>query len=171
MSKPDFNQSLWSMGTGVQKEMERDCARHANINDTRNSKERSGGDSSLLLRSSPDGIAKTTTSEFVLQWGNRKRLRCMKIQVKDDSSGVPVTRTTVRVDRRVVKDSSNHPSTTNNSNGNQTNAYLNLRQRPLSPQQPPPQRVLRLPTCSSLPFAFIYLLLRDLCGVWTSRSA
>lgn len=151
------------MGTGVQKEMERDCARHANINDTRNSKERSGGDSSLLLRSSPDGIAKTTTSEFVLQWGNRKRLRCMKIQVKDDSSGVPVTRTTVRVDRRVVKDSSNQPSTTNNSNGNQTNAYLNLRQRPLSPQQPPPQRVLRLPLAP--PFALSNLLLRDLCGV------
>ncbi|KAM5565976.1 putative serine/threonine-protein kinase [Rosa sericea] len=124
--------------------MERDYVRHANINDTKNSRDRTGGDSSLLLRSSPD---KTTTSEFVLQWGNRKRLRCMKIQVKDDSSGVPVTRTTVRVDRRVIrpdKDSSNQPSTTNNSNG-----YLNLRQRPLSPQQPPPQRVLRNSETSS----------------------
>ncbi|KAL6207998.1 hypothetical protein ACLB2K_018950 [Fragaria x ananassa] len=121
--------------------MERDCVKHPNINDPKNSRDRSGGDSSLLLRSSPD---KTTTSEFVLQWGNRKRLRCMKIQVKDDSSGVSVTRTTVRVDRRVIrsdKDSSNQPS---NSNG-----YLNLRQRPLSPQQPPLQRVLRNSETSS----------------------
>ncbi|KAI5312688.1 hypothetical protein L3X38_041862 [Prunus dulcis] len=60
---------------------------------------------SLLLRASSDAIRRATTSfDFVLQWGNRKRLRCMKIQVKDkgrDDSDAPVTRTTVRVDRRV----------------------------------------------------------------------
>ncbi|XP_050363701.1 uncharacterized protein LOC126782485 [Argentina anserina] len=117
--------------------MEKDCLRHTNINDPKNIRERTGGDSSLLLRSSPD---KTTTSEFVLQWGNRKRLRCMKIQVKDDSSGVPVTRTTVRVDRRVIR--SDKDSST-------TNGYLNLRQRPSSPQQPPLQRVLRNSETSS----------------------
>ena len=90
-------------------------------------------------------IRHQTTSDFVLQWGNRKRLRCMKIQVKekDDSSGPPVTRTTVRISRRVVrpdKDPANHLSTTVNQT---SNGYLNIRQRPLSPQQPLPQRILR----------------------------
>ncbi|BBG95107.1 Protein of unknown function D [Prunus dulcis] len=115
-----------------------------------NTRDRTAGDASasLLLRASSDAIRHaTTSSDFVLQWGNRKRLRCMKIQVKDkgkDDSDAPVTRTTVRVDRRVVrpdKDPANQPSTAGNSN--QTNGYLNLRQRPLSPQQPPLQRVLR----------------------------
>ncbi|KAI4337115.1 hypothetical protein L6164_015568 [Bauhinia variegata] len=104
-------------------------------------KEKSGGDRSLLLRASSDTLRQATTSDFVLQWGNRKRLRCMKVQVKDDSS-TPVQRTTVRVDRRVVrtdKDSSNQP---NNRNNNHTNGYPNLRHRPSSPQQPP-QRILR----------------------------
>lgn len=138
--------------TGVQKEMERDCLRHTHTKDTHNpnTRDRTGGDASasLLLRASSDAIRHaTTSSDFVLQWGNRKRLRCMKIQVKDkgkDDSDAPVTRTTVRVDRRVVrpdKDPANQPSTAGNSN--QTNGYLNLRQRPLSPQQPPLQRVLR----------------------------
>ncbi|KAH0990131.1 hypothetical protein GBA52_001614 [Prunus armeniaca] len=138
--------------TGVQKEMERDCLRHTHTKDTHNpnTRDRTGGDASasLLLRASSDAIRHATTpSDFVLQWGNRKRLRCMKIQVKDkgkDDSDAPVTRTTVRVDRRVVrpdKDPANQPSTAGNSN--QTNGYLNLRQRPLSPQQPPLQRVLR----------------------------
>ncbi|KAL4304301.1 hypothetical protein GQ457_10G002000 [Hibiscus cannabinus] len=94
-----------------------------------------------LLRSSSDPAKQTaSSSDFVLQWGNRKRLRCMKIQVKDDHSG-QVNRTTVRVDRRVVradKDSSNQPTNNNHGNG-----YFNLRQRPASPQAPPPQRVLR----------------------------
>ncbi|KAH0994276.1 hypothetical protein GBA52_018140 [Prunus armeniaca] len=132
--------------------MERDCLRHTHTKDTHNpnTRDRTGGDASasLLLRASSDAIRHATTpSDFVLQWGNRKRLRCMKIQVKDkgkDDSDAPVTRTTVRVDRRVVrpdKDPANQPSTAGNSN--QTNGYLNLRQRPLSPQQPPLQRVLR----------------------------
>ncbi|KAE8731700.1 vacuolar-processing enzyme-like [Hibiscus syriacus] len=65
----------------------------------------------------------------------------MKIQVKDDQSG-PVNRTTVLVDRRVVradKDSSNQPS----NNNNDGTGCFNLRQRPASPQAPPPQRILR----------------------------
>lgn len=138
--------------------MERDCLRHTHTKDTHNpnTRDRTGGDASasLLLRASSDAIRHaTTSSDFVLQWGNRKRLRCMKIQVKDkgkDDSDAPVTRTTVRVDRRVVrpdKDPANQPSTAGNSN--QTNGYLNLRQRPLSPQQPPLQRVLRFTTCTS----------------------
>ncbi|CAN6539707.1 unnamed protein product [Malus baccata var. baccata] len=111
-------------------QMERDCT---------SSRDRTGGDAEAVA------IRHQTTSDFVLQWGNRKRLRCMKIQVKekDDSSGAPVTRTTVRVDRRVVrpdKDLANQPSTTVNQT---SNGYLNLRQRPLSPQQPLPQRILR----------------------------
>ncbi|KAG4382495.1 hypothetical protein GLYMA_14G092600v4 [Glycine max] len=140
----------------------------------------SGGAGSLLLRGSSDGMRQAaTTSDLGLQWGNRKRLRCMKVQVKHDpsSSNNPVQRTTtttttVRVDRRVVrndKDSSsnlsisrslpttatltnnnnnNHISLHNNNNINQSNGYLNLRQRPPSPQQPPP-RILRNSETSS----------------------
>ncbi|XP_059274951.1 uncharacterized protein LOC132029660 isoform X2 [Lycium ferocissimum] len=73
----------------------------------------------------------TTSSDFVLQWGNRKRLRCMK--------------RTGRVDRRVVrsdlnKDSSNQqPATTNTAAGASSNGYLNLRQRAASPSH----RILR----------------------------
>ncbi|PON86183.1 hypothetical protein TorRG33x02_180570 [Trema orientale] len=132
--------------------MDKDSARlnHNNNNNNNNNinsstRERPGGDGSLLLRASSDALRQTTTSDFVLQWGNRKRLRCMKVQVKDDSTA-PVSRTTVRVDRRVVradKDSSNQPSTTNNS------GYLNLRQRPPSPQPPPSQRILRNSETSS----------------------
>ena len=86
----------------------------------------------------------TTSSDFVLQWGNRKRLRCMKVQVKDNGTGnetVPVHRTTVRIDRRVVRSDHNHhikdtstsarPSTTAvASTVNNGNGFLNLRQRP-----------------------------------------
>ncbi|KAK7310734.1 hypothetical protein RJT34_08429 [Clitoria ternatea] len=118
------------------------------------------GSGSLLLRASSDALRQSTTSDLVLQWGNRKRLRCMKVQVKHDSSN-PVQKTTVRVDRRVVrtdKDSSNRAlptSLANNNNNNNnsnfnhsTNGYLNLRQRPPSPQQPPP-RILRNSETSS----------------------
>ncbi|XP_054817556.1 uncharacterized protein LOC129317211 isoform X2 [Prosopis cineraria] len=116
--------------------------------------------SSLLLRGSSDTIRQaaattitTTSSDFVLQWGNRKRLRCMKIQVKDDSSAT-VHRTTVRVDRRVVKDPPNHstppiPNTaTASTTHSHSNRYPNLRQRSSSPQQPPP-RILRNSESSS----------------------
>ncbi|KAG4379341.1 hypothetical protein AAZX31_17G217100 [Glycine max] len=96
----------------------------------------SSGAGSLLLRGGSDGMRQATTSDLGLQWGNRKRLRCMKVQVKHDSSSSnnPVQRTTtttVRVDRRVSN-----------------NGYLNLRQRPPSPQQPPP-RILRNSETSS----------------------
>ncbi|XP_038991517.1 uncharacterized protein LOC120114808 [Hibiscus syriacus] len=127
--------------------MEKDSLRSNNNNGIGNStnycRDRTAGTGvdGGLLRSSSDPAKQTaSSSDFVLQWGNRKRLRCMKIQVKDDQSG-PVNRTTVRVDRRVVradKDSSNQPSNNNHGNG-----YFNLRQRPPSPQAPPPQRVLR----------------------------
>ncbi|MBA0789844.1 hypothetical protein Gohar_014528 [Gossypium harknessii] len=129
----------------VEKTMEKDALRINNSgigNSTNYSRDRNGGaGDGGLLRSSSDPAKQTaSSSDFVLQWGNRKRLRCMKIQVKDDQSG-PVNRTTVRVDRRVVradKDSSNQPSNNNHGNG-----YFNLRQRPASPQAPPSQRVLR----------------------------
>lgn len=72
----------------------------------------------------------------------------MKVQVKDkdDSSG-SVQKTTVRVDRRVIrtdnKDSLNKTtlgvSNFNNNHHHQSNGYPNLRQRPSSPQQ----RILR----------------------------
>ncbi|KAL3500680.1 hypothetical protein ACH5RR_039773 [Cinchona calisaya] len=83
---------------------------------------------------SPD----TTSSDFVLQWGNRKRSRCMKFQVRDSSgSQLPGQRNSVRVvrsDRNM--DLSQQPNG-NSSNG--VNGYLNLRQRPASPSQ----RILR----------------------------
>lgn len=132
------------------------ATRHNHSNNTNSSaRERAGGgggDGSLPLRACSDAVRQTTSSDFVLQWGNRKRLRCMKVQVKDkdkdkDDSTAPVHRTTVRVDRRVVradKDSSNQPSLTTNGGG-----YLNLRQRPSSPQPPPSHRVLRNSETSS----------------------
>lgn len=126
--------------------------RSNNINMVSSVREKSGGDGSLLLRASSDSARQATTSDLVLQWGNRKRLRCMKVQVKDDSSG-PVQRTTVRVDRRVVrtdKDSLNKPTFgvnnnnlghthNNNNHHHHSNGYPNLRQRPSSP----PPRILR----------------------------
>lgn len=117
---------------------------NANVNNTNGRETTIGGsDASLLLRASSETIRQTTSSDFVLQWGNRKRLRCMKVQVKDNNndSAAPVHRNTVRVDRRVVrvdKDSSNQPASANHSNG-----FLNLRQRPSSPPPPPSQRILR----------------------------
>lgn len=101
-----------------------------------NGNNRGGGG---LIRSSSDPAKPTSSGDFGLHWGSRKRLRCMKIQVKDDQSG-PTHRTTVRVDRRVVraeKDSLNH------NNSNHSNGYFNLRQRPAPHQPPPPQRILR----------------------------
>ncbi|XWS70268.1 hypothetical protein CRYUN_Cryun03dG0034200 [Craigia yunnanensis] len=123
--------------------MEKDSVRSINNgNNTNYSRERTGGDAGLLRSSSDPAKQTASSSDFNLQWGNRKRLRCMKIQVKDHQSG-PVNRPTVRVDRRVLmadKDSSNQPS---NNNNNHANGYFNLRQRPVSPQAPPRQRVLR----------------------------
>lgn len=84
----------------------------------------------------------TTSSEFVLQWGNRKRLRCMKVQAKDNSvnGSDPVQRTTVRIDRRVVKsDHLNYKETASTSNVVNSNGHLNLRRRPESPAR----RILR----------------------------
>ncbi|MCD7456718.1 hypothetical protein HAX54_032908 [Datura stramonium] len=110
----------------------------------------------LLLRSAhhqkENKSAVTTSSDFVLQWGNRKRLRCMKVQNKninnnnnnDSADSVAVQRAPVRVDRRVVrsdlnKDSGNQPATTNSAAGASSNGYLNLRQRAASPSH----RILR----------------------------
>ncbi|CAH9125418.1 unnamed protein product [Cuscuta epithymum] len=80
----------------------------------------------------------TTSSDFVLQWGNRKRLRCMKAHNKnpgiaradhsccsEPSSSAPAQRASGLPDRRVgrsdpIKDSSHR----------QLHGYLNLRQLP-----------------------------------------
>ncbi|KAL3818975.1 hypothetical protein ACJIZ3_004880 [Penstemon smallii] len=107
----------------------------------------------LLLRSDSKSPA-TASPDFILQWGNRKRLRCMKVQVKhnNDASGSgPVQRSTTRVDRRVVRSDHNNNSskdpnlnqqlnkTDNNNVAGKSNGYFNLRQRPPSP----PPRILR----------------------------
>ncbi|KAK6912788.1 Protein of unknown function DUF1639 [Dillenia turbinata] len=120
--------------------MEQALVKNHNSNTTTNSnnnKDRigGGGTSDGLLRSQAD--PKNQSSDFVLQWGSRKRLRCMKIQVKDDSSSAQVHKTTVRVDRRVVRADKEANQT---SNSNHNNGHINLRRRP-SP--PPPQRILR----------------------------
>ena len=139
--------------------MDKDSVMRNNTTTNNNNNIRGGGEAtSSFLRPSIDSSRQqaTTSSDFGFQWGNRKRLRCMKIQVKDkdhDSTG-PVHRTTVRVDRRVVradKDSSNsHPS---------NNGYLNLRHRPSSSPPPPPQRILRYThfDLKSLSFSLIFL--------------
>ncbi|KAL2544964.1 homeobox protein 2 [Forsythia ovata] len=111
-------------------------------------------DGGLLMRSESRSPV-TTSSDLFLQWGNRKRLRCMKVQAKDhsnnDSAGsAPVNRTTARVDRRVIRsdlnNNTNKDSTSNHQNNNhatavttKSNGYLNLRQRPASPSH----RILR----------------------------
>ncbi|KAH6835774.1 hypothetical protein C2S53_003014 [Perilla frutescens var. hirtella] len=108
----------------------------------------------LLLRSESRSAA-TTSSDFVLQWGNRKRLRCMKFQAKDHGNGVnnssgsgSVQRSTTRIDRRVVRSDLNkredtNPNQLSNNNAAKSNGvgngYLNLRQRPASPSH----RILR----------------------------
>ncbi|KAK4793424.1 hypothetical protein SAY86_023859 [Trapa natans] len=106
---------------------------------------RSGGAEGLLRSSLLEGtVRQTTTTDFVLQWGNRKRLRCMKVQVKDDSVA-NAHRTTARVDRRVVRtdrDLGQHGAASTNTNHGGV-GYQNLRHRPCSPPIPPSQRVLR----------------------------
>lgn len=107
-----------------------------------------------LFRSESRSAA-TTSSDFVLQWGNRKRLRCMKVHVKEHSgiNNEPAGsgRATARVDRRVVRSDLNNNNTNKDAISNKQNssvalrnngggnAYLNLRQRPPSPSH----RVLR----------------------------
>ncbi|XP_022982392.1 homeobox protein 2-like [Cucurbita maxima] len=121
-----------------------------------------GAEGSLLLRSSCNATrqaaAATAPSDFLLQWGNRKRLRCMKVQGRDKNDPTaPAHRTTARIDRRVVradKDSPNRTTITHSpaaaaaaaaaNHNSSSNGYLNLRQRGSSPQLPPPyQRILR----------------------------
>ncbi|PKI34712.1 hypothetical protein CRG98_044890 [Punica granatum] len=118
--------------------MEKDSLRGSN----NGTPSRAGAGDGLLRSATSDAARQAQSSDFVLQWGNRKRLRCMKVQVKDDSAA-PAHRTTARVDRRVVRadrDPSQPGTATNTNHGN---GYLNLRHRPCSPPMPPPQRVLR----------------------------
>lgn len=88
--------------------------------------------SSLVVDDSKSNA--TTSSQFVLQWGNRKRLRCMKVQAKDNNNNNNNSKSVARSDpvrrlsTRVVK--------SDNSNGF---GHLNLRQR----QSSPANRILR----------------------------
>ncbi|XP_030452579.1 uncharacterized protein LOC115674351 [Syzygium oleosum] len=137
--------------------MDKDAQRANNNGISANSNGRAA-DGGLLLRSTPPettrqttatagaaAAAAATTSDFVLQWGSRKRPRCMKVQVKDDAAAAAVHKAAGRAERRVMKgadkdSASANPTANNHANGN---VYLNLRQRPSSPPFPPPQRVLR----------------------------
>lgn len=129
----------------MEKEVKTNNGGSNNHHHNNNNKERLGSSADDLFRETGSASA-----DFVLQWGNRKRLRCMKIQVKDSSTPPLHKTTTVRVDRRVVRSndkdpSSGHPTTAaaHNSNHNGGAALLNLRQRPISPPPPPSQRILR----------------------------
>lgn len=122
--------------------MEKDSQRANNNGISINSNGRAA-DGGLLLRSTSENTRQTTaaatTSDLVLQWGSRKRPRCMKVQVKDDGAAHKSAATAGRVERRVMRVADRE---TANNHGNGT-VYLNLRQRPSSPPVPPPQRVLR----------------------------
>lgn len=52
------------------------------------------------LHNSGNGSSALAEPELLLHWGNRKRLRCVKVQRKEDAA---TTAPTVRVDRRVVR--------------------------------------------------------------------
>lgn len=93
--------------------------------------------------------AASTSPDFVLQWGNRKRQRCVKAQVKEhgidngQSGSGPVHRGTTRVNRSVVRSDPNnserYPKShrlKNRGAGKSDGSgigHLNLRQRPASP--------------------------------------
>ncbi|KAK3438385.1 hypothetical protein EUGRSUZ_C03003 [Eucalyptus grandis] len=133
-------------GINTERKMEKDAQRASNngISTTSNGRA-AAADGGLQQRSASEATRQTaaaaaTTSDFVLQWGTRKRPRCMKVQAKDDAAAAAHKgRVERRVGRGADKDSAN-PAASNHGNGN---VYLNLRQRPSSPPFPPPQRVLR----------------------------
>lgn len=58
-------------------------------------------------------------SDFLLQWGNRKRLRCLKVK-EEESNGVIKKKITSRVDRRVIRTDKEKdlPSAVHNSHKN-----------------------------------------------------
>ncbi|KAI7742952.1 hypothetical protein M8C21_010423, partial [Ambrosia artemisiifolia] len=107
-------------------------------------------------RSPTTNTTTSSSSDFVLQWGNRKRLRCMKVQQQQAKekelaaasatvSGAPsvgLRSITARIDRRVVRSPSHqNKEVVSGVNGVSTNGngYINLRQRSSSPAH----RVLR----------------------------
>ncbi|XP_022872060.1 homeobox protein 2-like [Olea europaea var. sylvestris] len=101
----------------------------------------SNRDGGLLQRSeSKSGV--TTSSDLFLQWGNRKRLRCMKVQGKEHSNNEAAPRVN-RTTTRVIRSDLNKDSANSNQQNNNKNVYLNLRQqRPSSPSHHH-QRILR----------------------------
>ncbi|XP_073312941.1 uncharacterized protein [Primulina huaijiensis] len=81
----------------------------------------------------------TASSDFVLQWGNGKRLRCMKFQSnskESSGSGRPMTRKDLRVIRSDLKNhNSKDPNILHAAAGKShgINGYIDLRLRPASP--------------------------------------
>ncbi|KAJ6382761.1 hypothetical protein OIU77_031229 [Salix suchowensis] len=85
---------------------------------------------SSAQRTTLDPHGQTTSSDFVLQWGNRKRLSNDNTDTSDHQP----------------RSTNNINSNSNSNNNNPTthsNGYFNLRQRPAPPPPPPPQRILR----------------------------
>ncbi|KAK4785117.1 hypothetical protein SAY86_001806 [Trapa natans] len=127
-----------------------------------------------LLRSNLEAARHSTSPDFVLQWGNRKRLRCMKVQGKDDS-GIRPHRATVRVDRRVVRTDQDRCLARTSPNINHSNGHHNLRRRacwlPVAPP-PPPQLALdrRIGKSEGSIPCFIFTLLHQQRLFWNSEN-
>ncbi|KAF6139690.1 hypothetical protein GIB67_002495 [Kingdonia uniflora] len=68
------------------------------------------------------------SSDFVLQWGNRKRLRCMKLSRRNSSGTVNVERSRSRVNRGLY---------------NNNDKDISIIRRHSSPPRPPQNRALR----------------------------
>ncbi|KAL5728914.1 hypothetical protein ACHQM5_001938 [Ranunculus cassubicifolius] len=71
--------------------------------------------------SSGEQADNNSTPDFILQWGNRKRLRCMKLQAKNDSTTATTDRTRARINRGVVKPT--HKDSTTNKDSSSRRAF------------------------------------------------
>ncbi|KAL8264175.1 hypothetical protein R6Q59_022305 [Mikania micrantha] len=93
---------------------------------------------SLRVDANSSNTTTSSSSDLVLQWGNRKRLRCMKL-----SGTPPVGQPSIsaRVDRRVVRSTGHQNMEVVTATNAVTNGhgYINLRRRSSSPAH----RVLR----------------------------
>ncbi|XP_010519864.1 PREDICTED: uncharacterized protein LOC104799179 [Tarenaya hassleriana] len=107
--------------------MERDSWSRLNgkTNAVTSPREIAGPNAQIPRAGSSDLTRQSTSSELVPQWGNRKRLRCMKVLAKDESIG-----SAPRFDRPVL---TSPPG----------NGYSNLRQRSHSLVPPVSHRILR----------------------------
>ncbi|XP_077227019.1 uncharacterized protein LOC143860322 [Tasmannia lanceolata] len=80
-------------------------------------------------------------TDFLLQWGNRKRLRCIKMkdeEISEKSNALIRKRTTSRVDRRVVRAEKESPSLLPNRPNRNSDSVMvseNRKSRSCSPEK------------------------------------